>query len=481
MKTSKKIFAALLAVMMIVMMIPITASAADNNTITITLNPYIGDDANELGTADGSYTMGIYKVADFNAKTGQYTAVISADGLQDAINAEKTDSKAQSIINILNDLKGQGLGTAVDTLSFNINGAAATDTSEVLEDGIYYTYLTSKPGAVRGVTNSLFVLDGTQAYTAEINKVSTAAVTVTKTANTTTVGYDKDVNYTLTASTAGSADEKINTYAIVDTMDDNLEFVEDSVVVKADDVTLTKGTDSDYTIVKDYPYNNGTDEATATFAVVLTSDYLGGTAFYDAANITVTFTAKVKDSAVVNTPMSNTDGLVYGNTGNLTYKPGLTVNVKTLGLKVVKVDGNNATKYLADAEFGLYEDNDCTTAVTVNGKAVTATSDGKANGVKFMAGDVEYKIGDTAKTYYVKELTAPTGYNLNSTVFEVKASDTEDDGYTFVNDEAGVPNYAVTVPQTGGMGTMIFTIVGLSLIACAGVLFVVVRRKKASK
>lgn len=148
MKTSKKIFAALLAVMMIVMMIPITASAADNNTITITLNPYAGDDANESGTADGAYTMGIYKVADFNATTGQYTAVISAAGLQDAINAEKTDSKAQSIINILNGLNGQGLGTAVDTLSFNINGADATDTSVVLADGIYYTYLTSKPGTV---------------------------------------------------------------------------------------------------------------------------------------------------------------------------------------------------------------------------------------------------------------------------------------------------------------------------------------------
>lgn len=479
MKTSKKIFAALLAVMMIVMMIPITASAADNNTITITLNPYAGDDANEAGTADGAYTMGIYKVADFNATTGQYTAVISAAGLQDAINAENTDTKAQSIINILNGLKGQGLGTAVDTLSFNINGAAATDTSVVLADGIYYTYLTSKPGTVKSVTNSLFVLDGTQAYTAEINKVSTAAVTVTKTADTTLVGYDKDVNYTLTASTAGSADEKINTYAIVDTMDANLEFVEASVVVKADETPLEK--ENDYTIETNYVYNNGTADATATFAVVLTDDYLSGTDFYNAANITVTFTAKVKDSAVVNTQMPNSDGLVYGNTGNLTYKPGQTVNVKTLGLKVVKVDGNNATKYLAGAVFGLYEDEACATAVKVNGTAVTATTDATSNGVKFMAGDVEYKIGDTAKTYYVKELTAPTGYNLNSTVFSVTASATATDGYTFVNGEAGVPNYAVTVPQTGGMGTMIFTIVGLSLIACAGVLFVVVRRKKASK
>lgn len=478
MKTSKKIFAALLAVMMIVMMIPITASAADNNTITITLNPYAGDDANESGTADGAYTMGIYKVADFNATTGQYTAVISAAGLQDAINAEKTDSKAQSIINILNGLNGQGLGTAVDTLSFNINGADATDTSVVLADGIYYTYLTSKPGTVKSVTNSLFVLDGTQAYTAEINKVSTAAVTVTKTADTTTVGYDKDVNYTLTASTAGSVDEKIDTYKIVDIMDSALALQDDTVKVfgvKAgqDDVAIT-----DFTLEKNATYD--TDKK-ATFAVVLGSTILGGADFYGYDTIKVTFTAKVTDAAVVNTAMPNSDGVEFGNGSNLTYKTGNTVNVKTLGLKVVKVDGNKDAKYLADAVFGLYEDEDCATAVKVNGTVVTATTDATSNGVKFMAGDVEYKIGDTAKTYYVKELTAPTGYNLNSTVFSVTASDTATDGYTFVNGEAGVPNYAVTVPQTGGMGTMIFTIVGLSLIACAGVLFVVVRRKKASK
>lgn len=480
MKTSKKIFAALLAVMMIVMMIPITASAAENNTITITLSPYAGDDANESGTADGSYTMGIYKVAKFDPTTGKYEAVISAEGLPDAINAENIGTKSQNIINILNGLKGEGLGEAVDTLSFNINGVAttATDTSEALENGIYYTYLTSKPGSVKSVTNSLFVLDGTQAYTATINKVSTAAVTVTKTADTTFVGYDKDVNYTLTASTAGSAEEKIDTYKIVDIMDSALALQDDTVKVfgvKAgqDDVAIT-----DFTLEKNATYD--TDKK-ATFAVVLGSTILGGADFYGYDTIKVTFTAKVTDAAVVNTAMPNSDGVEFGNGSNLTYKTGQTINVKTLGLKVVKVDGNNATKYLTGAVFGLYEDKDCTEAVKVNDIEVIATSDGKANGVKFMAGDVEYKIGDTTKTYYVQEITPPTGYNRNSYVFKVEANATAADGYTFVNGEDGVPNYAVTVPETGGMGTMIFTIVGLSLIACAGVLFVVVRRKKASK
>lgn len=481
MKTTKKIFAALLVVMMIAMMVPFTASAAANNYIEVTLAPYVGTDANTEGTADGSYAMGVYKVASYDATTGAYTALLNLTGLQDAINAENTDGKAQNIINILNGLKGEGLGTAVDTLNFTIDATheTATDKTVAIDDGIYYTYLTSKPGTVKSVTNSLFVVKGGETATATVNKVSTAAVTVNKTADTELVGYDKDVNYTLTASVAGSVDEKIDTYAIVDVMDSNLTLQEDTIKVFG----VTAGTDTEiastaYTVEKNYTYNT---DKTATFAVVFTDAYLAADAFYGFDTIKVTFTAKVGDGAVVNTNMPNSDGVEYGNGSNVTYKPGPTVNVKTLGLKVVKVDGNNATKYLAGAVFGLYADEACNTPVQVNGTNVTATTDATANGVKFMANGVEYKIGDTSKTYYVKELTAPAGYNLNSTVYSVSASASETDGYTFVNGKAGIPNYAVTVPQTGGMGTMIFTIVGLSLIACAGVLFVVVRRKRTSK
>lgn len=480
MKTTKKFFAALLVVMMIAMMVPFTASAAANNYIEVTLAPYAGSDANEAGTADGNYAMGVYKVASYDATTGAYTAVLNLTGLQDAINAENNDGKAQSIINILNNQKG-AISTIVDTLNFTIDAThtTATDTTVALEDGIYYTYLTSKPGTVKSVTNSLFVVEGGETATATVNKVSTAAVTVNKTADTTLVGYDKDVNYTLTASVAGSADEKIDTYAIVDVMDPNLTLQEDTIKVfgvKAGTDTVIENTV--YTVEKNYTYDT---DKTATFAVVFKDTYLAGDTFYGFDTIKVTFTAKVGDGAVVNTNMPNSDGVEYGNGSNLTYKPGPTVNVKTLGLKVVKVDGNNAAKYLAGATFGLFEDADCNTPVQINGTNVTATTDATANGVKFMANGVEYKIGDTSKTYYVKELTAPAGYNLNSTVYSVSASASEADGYTFVNGKAGVPNYAVTVPQTGGMGTMIFTIVGLSLIACAGVLFVVVRRKRTSK
>ena len=84
--------------------------------------------------------------------------------------------------------------------------------------------------------------------------------------------------------------------------------------------------------------------------------------------------------------------------------------------------------------------------------------------------------------YFVKETKAPVGYNINSTIFKVTAVakaytpvGTVENGATVVKD------YPVTVPQTGGMGTMMFYVGGAALIACAGVLLFVLKRKKAAK
>lgn len=470
MKTTKKIFAAFLAVMMIALMIPFSASAATNDTITVTLAPYAGEDANADGTADGAYTMEIYKIADFNAATGMFTAINNNVDLQNAINAGST----QQILTIANGMTTMPAASA--TLKFTISSTSKTATAatDSLAYGIYCTRMTSKPGTVKSVANSIFVLDGNTAATATINKISTAAVNVGKTVNYDTIGYDRNVEYTLTASIPGSADEKISTFAIIDKMDDNLAFSTGTVKVFKGDTQLTS---DKYEV--NTPYTNPVNNETATFAVVLSSAYLASDDFYAEGDIKVTFTAMLKaDSKVsMNTNMPNTDGLVYGNTGNLSYKPGQTVNVKTYGLKVVKIDGASKA-YLAGAEFGLYEDEACTKAVKLNGVDVTATSVDNADGVVFGANGVEYKFAALSdKTYYVKETNAPEGYNLNSTVYSLTVG--SDKPYTFVNGDAGVPNYKVVVPATGGMGTIIFTIGGAALIAIAGVLFLVLKKKSA--
>lgn len=86
--------------------------------------------------------------------------------------------------------------------------------------------------------------------------------------------------------------------------------------------------------------------------------------------------------------------------------------------------------------------------------------------------------GLSAGTYYLEEIKAPSGYALNDKAIEftVKhgtyAGDKETElQYNEANTDNGygqkVPNKNLTIPQTGGMGTVLFTIVGISLMAGA--------------
>lgn len=520
MKTTKKVLAASLAVMMVAATVPFAASAAgETGTISVTLSPYTkidGEngqaDANAEKLADGSYTMNIYQVATFDPESGKYTPVepFATSDITNKINEFKATpadqkTKSQQLVTLLNGVTIGESYTLADTLTFTITSTdenttpTDTKTTTALPLGIYYSRLSDKPDKVKKVSNSLFVLDeANEAATATVNKIVTGDVNVTKTANTTTVGFDKDVTYTITASTVGSTSEKVKNYAIVDTMSDKLELQTDSIKVYGIPETgdpQTIAADNYDVKTEGYTYIDANGETkTPTFAIVFKDTYLNGDVFYGFTDIQVSYTAKVKAGATVNTNMKNTGGLVYGNNpASLSYKEGESVDVKTLGVKLVKYDGSTVAPgftYLAGATFGLYTKNEADELVEVklNGTAVTATTTNTAEGVTFKAGETEYLFADNDEsnvTYYVKELSAPTGYNLNSTVYEVKVQDTA--AYTFVGNTVEgvatnmVPNYAVTVPATGGTGTMVFTIVGASLIVCAGVLLFVLKRKNAAK
>lgn len=499
MKTTKKIFAAFLAVMMIALMIPFTASAAAPNgpyTATYVCAPNASTEKDKVGDYDFSF----FKIADLNKTTGEYTVISTLStnaALVNAVNAAASTDRSMNIISACDTVYSTTptkFGDAAATLSFT--SADTTGKNVTLNDaGIYYIYCTKKPAKVTNVTNSLVALPyysnnswvtTTDQTTVNLaSKVSTSPVQVTKTADKTNVGdNDKTVTYTLTASTAGSLENKLTTYAITDTMDNALTLNESSVVVKLNATTLTKGTD--YTIVKDYPYQDENKaDKTATFAIVFTSTMLNSADFYDAVTadaaktVTVTYTADLNENAASKfaTALPNTDGLYYGNNSGMNYEPGQTVNVFTYGVNVAKVDGNTNTA-LAKAVFTVYTDAAATNELKVDGKKVIATTgtDGKANFV--LEGNTKAFCFDADLTYYVKETAAPAGYNINDSVFTVNIDTTK--GVTQVNGDA-IPNYKPVVPETGGMGTMMFTIGGAALIACAGVLFLIVRKKKSAK
>ena len=499
MKTTKKILAALLVVMMLTMMIPFSASAAVpagpyEATYVCAPNEEENPDSNKVG----NYTFSFFKIADLEKNdkgeyTGAYKVVDSLKNetaIVNAINAAQSDTKSRTIITACDNLyktNAAAFGRAATTISFS--STETKKTADLTDAGIYYIYCTEKPALVTSVNNSLVSLPyysnnaWVDSYTADVNlatKVSTNPVDVTKTANKEYIGNnDAIVTYTLTATTAGSMENKLTKYEIVDIMDDGLTLQENTIVVKLDGTTLTKGTHYEVKTNHAFKDETGADK-TATFAIDL-AKYLNDSAFYAGSTVTVTYNAEIDDDARLNTAMPNTDGLVYGNESALNYEPGDTVNVFTYGVDVYKVNGANVNEALKGAEFTVYTEEAAQNPLVVDNKNVIAVTgdDGKAT-FKLDGSDVDFKfdaMDDAGNkiTYYVKETKAPANFNISDTVYSF-TTDTNSE-YTRVNGDA-IKNYPVAVPETGGMGTMLFTISGALLIACAGVLFFIVRRKK---
>ena len=100
--------------------------------------------------------------------------------------------------------------------------------------------------------------------------------------------------------------------------------------------------------------------------------------------------------------------------------------------------------------------------------------------------------GLSAGKYELVEVKAPAGYALSSTPFEFEVKDktyTKDDSEKAIHynkdaqktdqkDAQRVDNKNLTIPQTGGIGTVIFTVVGISLMAGA---FIAMRKRTAEE
>lgn len=472
MKTTKKIFAAVLAVMMIALMIPFSASAATS------------DAYNAFIKGKNGFKVNVYKVATINTTTGEYTEIQGGTAVATALktwkNASGNDSKAllEACENAtFADSKGDHT-FASDEDVYNFG----TD-----EAGVYYVKVTGQPAetSVKKKGGALFALpEGTKTTQGSAEapielKINTGEVTVSKEIvgsdiNTkhTTASAGDTVTFKLTASVTGSKEVPLTEYTIHDNLSDS--FRDPAVTeVMVGSTKLQEGTD--YTVDK----TNLLD-----IQISLTSDYLanakkaegeeGSNDFYASSDVVVTLTAILKDTAASGyntTDNSNSDSLTYTNTYGQTSKPGDdTVYVYTFDLPVFKYDGTTTDKTgLGNATFELK---------TKEGTLIdtkTTDSSGNVTFAKLAAG-----------TYTVQETKAPSGYNLNSSEYTVVISTTgvitvSVDGNSSEVNQVEVPDYPVTVPSTGGMGTMMFYVGGAALIACAGVLLFVLKRKKAAK
>ena len=145
------------------------------------------------------------------------------------------------------------------------------------------------------------------------------------------------------------------------------------------------------------------------------------------------------------------------------YKATVKFNVSNIKLVVNKLDKKNNP--LTGSEFTLYSDMSLTSEIS--------------KGLEF-----EGLVPNA--TYYLKETKAPTGYKILSNALKVSVGNTGEVSIQdyVVNNENGVGTVDVIneeiniLPETGGLGNVIYIICGILIITCASVVFFLYTKKK---
>lgn len=269
-------------------------------------------------------------------------------------------------------------------------------------------------------------------------------------------------------------------YILHDVMTAGLTLDPDSIEAEG----LTKGQDAnsgDYHVV-----TTGLSDG-CTFEVVFHQSYLDK--ITEEKNIVVTYNAVVNENAVIyDEANNNRTKLEFGEKNNYetTWDETKTYTYK---VDVVKTDEKN--KVLDGAQFKLYDaktGGNEIALVEVSDGVYRLAKDGET-GVEYITtvnGQLEIKGFDANTNYYLEETKAPDGYNKLAERVEIPvkednleasvSNDTWQSGGVHIVNKTGS-----LIPETGGMGTTIFYIIGGVLVAAAGIFFVIRRRVSAGK
>ena len=336
------------------------------------------------------------------------------------------------------------------------------------------------------------------------------------------------VNFKLIATiNADNAVQYYDTYPLyfTDIMTEGLTLNANSIAVKVGDQTIDSSCYTVYTgdsaVLSNITNNAITDTAQYSFVVyinnakALTSN---GTAvaLTQPTKVVVTFNATLNENAKLNNEKENknTGDLWYDNNPN-SDSWGSTapdsVWVFTYDINSQKVDTEG--KALENAIFNL-KTSTATDASAIQLVKVSETTEGeKVTKVTYRPYDAELDkdissediitdmtspaggyftiIGLDVGTYYLVEKQAPTGYNAIEPVeIQITATHAENEGAasatTSVKHNGATPATVTIVnkqgtelPETGGMGTTLFYIVGGILVAAAVVLLVTKKRMGA--
>ncbi len=448
MKKMKKIFALLIAMVMVLGMSTMVF-AAGTGSITITPPSDVDTDA--------TITYNVYKVFD-------------ADGNGTAISYKlvsgKTTAPAGFTVDSAGNVSYSGTGTDGQLTQADIDAIAAyvadddpvatvtsTDGANAVATNLPngYYYITTTTGTVVTIdsTNPNAKVEDKNIVPG-VDKTITGASSLDENGKKALAQVGTVVDYKAEI-TVGKGQKG---YVFKDTMGTGLSYVANSLTVAG------------MTADKDYTLSVSGQNITVTFKDDAIKDLAQN------SKITVTYKATVTSDALTVNAAKNTATISYGNNSEFTSEPSET-EVYNAKFTVTKKDGNDQP--LADAGFVIKNadnkyyklDNGVVTWVDTIDAADEHKSDAE--------GAVPAFTGLANGTYTLIEKTVPAGYNKAAdSTFTVAEHD-----YTTDNLEQKaevVNNSGSELPSTGGIGTTMFYIVGSVLVIGAAVVLISKRR-----
>lgn len=475
MKTVKKLASLLLVMVMVFAMATTAFAAEEKGTITVD-NP----------VANQTYTA--YKIFDvtYNSAKTNYSYTI------------ETTSEWYSTVKGYAETTDNGLtltGVAGDNTTFVVSTTDAFSAP---------AFANALKAAVSGKTGTALTADGTTVKAADLDlgyyfvTSSTGALCNLTTTDPTVTIHDKNdipfdkvdnkesvdvgeiVTYTITGKVPDYTGFTTYTYLITDTMSEGLTFQKN--------VKVTVG-DTDVTSACTITYDKDGNANKFTVSIPVQSYTIG-------AEIKVTYTAVVNEKAVAKIE-NNAATLTYSNdptdTSKTTTTPEDKETVYSAKVVINKYVKGSDTEKLADAEFVLYKevktDGSNTTTKSYykwneTDKKVEWTTD-KAQATVKITNDKGAASFDGLKdgTYYLEEIKAPAGYNLlkGPVPVTVNGANATTADLSSLTVTGNVENSSgAELPETGGMGTTIFYVLG-SVLILAAVVLLVTRKRMSSR